>query len=162
MNDDKKKTAKQAQIVLTNKINRLIGQVKQTTIIHGITFEELLNEYLTDEFKRIRRSTYYNHKTMQQTLLEIFPASSLVENMTPLIISQKLEEVMYGERKLSSGYVSKFKYFMHAVFNFAVEHSYVDSNQINEVKLNYKSPISGQQIKNKFLEDNEMEALLNY
>ena len=36
MNDDKKKTAKQAQIILNNKINKIISQVKRTTLIHCI------------------------------------------------------------------------------------------------------------------------------
>ena len=162
MDNDKKKTAKQAQIILNNKINKIISQVKRTNLIHNVTFESLLTEYLDDEKKRVRRSTYYNHRTMKQTLLTIFPSDSLVENITSLIISQKLEELMYGDRKLSSGYVSKFKYFLHSIFDYAVEHSYIENNPVNDVKLNYKSPISGQQIKNKFLEENEMKELLDY
>lgn len=162
MNDDKKKTAKQAQIILNNKINKIISRVKRTTLIHNVTFESLLNEYLDDEKKRVRRSTYYNHMTMKRTLLSMLPPDSLVENITSLVISQKLEELMYGDRKLSSGYVSKFKYFLHSIFDYAVEHSYIKSNPVNDVKINYKSPISGQQIQNKFLEESEMKALLDY
>lgn len=162
MNDDKKKTAKQAQIILTNKINKIISQVKKAGIIHGVTFATLLAEYLNEESKRVRRSTYYNHKTMERTLLSIFPPESLVENITPLVISEKLENLMYSERKLSSGYVSKFKYFLHSIFEYAVEHSYTKSNPVDKVKINYASPVSSQQIQNKFLEDNEMKALLKY
>ena len=71
MNDDKKKTAKQAQIILNNKINKIISRVKRTTLIHNVTFESLPTEYLDDEKKRVRRSTYYNHMTMKRTLLSI-------------------------------------------------------------------------------------------
>ena len=69
MNDDKKKTAKQAQIILNNKINKIISRVKRTTLIHNVTFESLLTEYLDDEKKRVRRSTYYNHMTMKRTCI---------------------------------------------------------------------------------------------
>ena len=66
MNDDKKKTAKQAQIILNNKINKIISRVKRTTLIHNVTFESLLTEYLDDEkkcqhrFKIVRNHRFKN------------------------------------------------------------------------------------------------------
>lgn len=162
MPDKKKHTAREAQLILNNKINKLISQVRKTKVIHGVTLENLLSEYISNEAKRVRRSTYYNHKTMQQTLLKIFSPDTLVENMTPMIITKKLEELMYGERHLSSGYVSKFKYFVHAIFDYAVEHSYIKNNPVNEVKLNYPSPVGGQKIRDKFLEEAELTDLLRY
>lgn len=162
MDNDKKKTAKEAQIILNNKINKIISQVRKTKLITGVTFGALLDEYLADEAKRVRRSTYFNHKTMQRTLIDALGADSLITNLTPLIITKTLENLMYGERHLSSGYISKFKYFLHSVFGFAVEHSYLEHNPMNEVTIKYSSPISGQQIKDKFLEPKELDALFKY
>lgn len=162
MDNNKKKTAKEAQIILNDRINKKISQVKKTKVIHGITLESLLNEFLEEEKRRVRRSTYYNHRTMVQTLLDVFDPDSLVEKLTPLIIGKKLEDLMYSKRSLSSGYVSKFKYFMHAAFEYAVSRSYADQNPVDKVKINYKSPVSGQQIKNKFLEKDELDALIKY
>lgn len=105
MDNDKKKTAKEAQIILNNKINKIISQVRKTKLITGVTFGVLLDEYLADEAKRVRRSTYFNHKTMQRTLIDALGADSLITNLTPLIITKTLENLMYGERHLSSGYI---------------------------------------------------------
>ncbi|MBB1080191.1 site-specific integrase [Limosilactobacillus sp. STM2_1] len=160
--DKRKKTIKEAQIALTNKINKLISEVKSGKIVHGITFKQLLDEYSEYEKAQIKRSTYYNHQTMINTLTDIFDPDSLVENFTSLVLTEKLEELMYGDRNLSSGYVSKYKYYLHKLFEYAVKHSYIKENPIDKVELNYKSPVSGQQIKDKFLEESELKAVLKY
>lgn len=72
LKDKRKKTIKEASIALTNKINKQISEVKQGKIIHGITLKQLLDEYTDYEEPRIKRSTYYNHQTMVNTLLDIF------------------------------------------------------------------------------------------
>ena len=145
-----------------NKINKQISEVKQGKIIHGITLKQLLDEYTNYEEPRIKRSTYYNHQTMVNTLLDIFGKDALIENFTPLIITDTLENLMYGDRDLSSGYVSRYKYYLHKVIDYAVKHSYIKENPVDKVKIDYKSSISGQQIKDKFLEDDELKAVLEY
>ncbi|MEW7090810.1 hypothetical protein [Limosilactobacillus reuteri] len=113
MKDHKKSTAKQAQIILDNRISKALSKVGIGKIIHGITLKQLLDEYTEYEKPRIRRSTYYSHQTMVNTLLDIFGNDALVEKFTPLIITEKLESLMYGDRELSSGYVSRYKYYLH-------------------------------------------------
>lgn len=49
---------------------------------------------------------------MVNTLLDIFGKDALIENFTPLIITDTLEKLMYGDRDLSSGYVSRYKYYL--------------------------------------------------
>lgn len=162
MKDDKKKTAKQAQIILNDRINKAVSKVHQGKIIHGITIEALLNEFSEYERERVKRSTYYNHQTMIRTILSIFEDDSLVENFTSLVLTEQLENLMYGERHLSSGYVAKYKYFLHRVFDYAVKHSYIKENPVDKVELDYKSPVSGQQIKNKFFDSEELEKFLQF
>lgn len=162
MKDDRKSTKKQAQIILDSRITKALSKVRQGKIIHGITLKELLDEYADYEKPRIKNSTYYNHQTMINTLLDVFDKDSLVENLTPLIITDTLEKLMYGNKNLSSGYVSRYKYYLHKVLDYAVKHSYVKENPVDKVKIDYKSPVNGQQIKDKFLEDDELEAVLGY
>ncbi len=162
LKDKRKKTIKEASIALTNKINKQISEVKQGKIIHEITLKQLLDEYTDYEEPRIKRSTYYNHQTMVNTLLDIFGKDALIENFTPLIITDTLEKLMYGDRDLSSGYVSRYQYYLHKVIDYAVKHSYIKENPVDKVKIDYKSSISGQQIKDKFLEDDELKAVLEY
>ena len=162
MKDHKKSTAKQAQIILDNRISKALSKVGIGKIIHGITLKQLLDEYTEYEKPRIRRSTYYSHQTMVNTLLDIFGNDALVEKFTPLIITEKLESLMYGDRELSSGYVSRYKYYLHKLFDYAVKHSYTKDNPVDNVKIDYKAPANGQQIKDKFLEADELKAVLKY
>ena len=45
---------------------------------------------------------------------------------------------------------------------FAVKNSYVKKNPVDGIEIDYKTPVSGVKIKNKFLEDDELKALFNY
>ena len=162
MKDDRKSTKKQAQLILNNRITKILSKVNQGKIIHGVTIKQLLDEYSDYEKSRIKRSTYYSHQTMVRTILDIFDNDSLVENFTALVLTEQLEKLMYGERNLSSGYVAKYKYFLHRVFDYAVKHSYIKNNPIDKVELNYKSPVGGQQIKNKFFNAEELQRFLGY
>ena len=45
MKDHKKSTAKQAQIILDNRISKALSKVGIGKIIHGITLEQLLDEW---------------------------------------------------------------------------------------------------------------------
>ena len=99
---------------------------------------------------------------MVNTLLDIFGNDALVEKFTPLIITEKLESLMYGDRELSSGYVSRYKYYLHKLFDYAIKHSYAKDNPVDNVKIDYKAPANGQQIKDKFLEADELKAVLKY
>ena len=96
MQDSKKKTAKEAQIILNNRINKIISQVDNSKLVHGVTLKELIEEFKIDEKKRVRRSTIYNHQTMINTILNEFDKDTLVENITPLVISDFIENLMYG------------------------------------------------------------------
>lgn len=54
MKDDKKKTAKQAQIILNDRINKAVSKVHQGKIIHGITIE------CQHRFKIVRNHRFKN------------------------------------------------------------------------------------------------------
>lgn len=46
LKDKKKSTIKEASIVLTNKINKLLSEAGNGKIIHGVTLESLLDEFM--------------------------------------------------------------------------------------------------------------------
>jgi len=162
MQDSKKKTAKEAQIILNNRINKIISRVDNSKLVHGVTLKELIGEFKIDEKKRVRRSTIYNHQTMINTILNEFDKDTLVENITPLVISDFIENLMYGKRHISSGYGAKYKYFFHNLMEFAVKHSYVKENPVDKVEIDYPSPVSKGKIENKFFESNELNKFLKF
>ena len=160
--DKRKSTVKQARIVLNKKIEKKLNEVQQGTITHGVTLGQVLDEYKAESKNRVRRSTYYNHLTMLKVMRDYFGEDALVERITSKAIIKFIEDLMYGDREISSGYASKYKYFCHTVMEFAVKNSYVKKNPVDGIEIDYKTPVSGVKIKNKFLEDDELKALFNY
>lgn len=161
LKDKKKSTIKEASIVLTNKINKLLSEAGNGKIIHGVTLESLLDEFMAVAKQKYRRTTYYNYKGMQKTIIAELGADVLVENLTPRIISGFLENLMYGDRGISGAYASKYKYYFHEVMAFAVKRSYIKKNPVDEITVDYKSPVSSK-IEDKFFEQFELEEFLKY
>lgn len=98
---------------------------------------------------------------MQKTIIAELGADVLVENLTPRIISGFLENLMYGDRGISGAYASKYKYYFHEVMAFAVKRSYIKKNPVDEITVDYKSPVSSK-IEDKFFEQFELEEFFKY
>lgn len=162
LQDKRKSTIKEAKIALTNEINRRISQVKNGKLIHGITLEQLLDEFMKVYKRRVKTSTYYNRVTIKDRLLKELGKDTLVENITSKIIKNKLESMMYGENKISSAYVSQYKYFLNHIMDYAISQSYLKDNPVKNVELDYPSSISGGKIANKFFEEDELEDFLEF
>lgn len=162
MKDGRKSTAKEAQIILNNRINERIRKVKHGKIVSGVTLSQLLDEYVKDNKKRVRNSTHHNHLTMKKRIEHHFPDDTLVANITPLVVSDFIESLLYGDDKISSGYASKYKYFFHSIMEFAVKHSYIKENPVDKVEIDYPSPASKGKIEDKFLEDDELKEFFKF
>lgn len=153
---------KEAEMVLTERINKKISEVKRTDIIQGVRFGELVDEFLAYSKQRIRRTTYFNHLTMAKNLRETIDNNALVTKLTPLFLTKVLENLLYGERQLSNGYVSKYKIFLHQILDYAVERSYLQHNPVDDIKINYRPNEDRHPTRNKFLEADELRTLLDY
>lgn len=160
--DKRKSTVKEASIKLNRMIETKISEIQQGNIVHGITLGQVLDEYEKETSSRIRRSTYYNHLTMAKNLRTEIGEDALIEKITPKVITNFIESLMYGDRNISSGYASKYKSFVHTIMEFAIKQAYIKNNPVDKVEINYKTPISGAKIQNKFLEQSELDELLKY
>ncbi|MCW4388744.1 tyrosine-type recombinase/integrase [Limosilactobacillus oris] len=160
--DKRKSTVKEASIKLNRMIETKISEIQQGNIVHGITLGQVLDEYEKETSSRVRRSTYYNHLTMAKNLRAAIGEDALVEKITPKVITNFIESLMYGDRNISSGYASKYKYFVHTIMEFAIKQAYIKNNPVDKVEIDYKTPISGAKIQNKFLEQSELDELLKY
>ena len=160
--DKRKSTVKEAMIRLNRLIEQKLSEVQQGNIIHGITLGQVLDEYEKESSSRIRRSTYYNHLTMAKNMRATIGDDALIEKITPKVITKFIESLMYGDKNISSCYASKYKYFCHTIMEYALKQNYVKNNPVDKVEIDYKTPVSGVKIQNKFLEQSELDTLLKY
>ncbi|EUJ33428.1 phage integrase family protein [Listeria floridensis FSL S10-1187] len=83
------------------------------------------------------------------------------QKMTPHYLTEKLENLIYGERQLSNCSVSLIKSKLNAVFQFAKRRGYIIDTSIEKVEIRY-SRNQDSKTKTKFLEDNEYTKLIEY
>ena len=70
--------------------------------------------------------------------------------------------MIYGPRHISNAYASKFKIFLHQLFAFAVKESYLSDNPAEKLEIAYRPSEGGSSTRNKFLEADELNKLLEY
>ena len=157
-----RQATRDAQIILTNKIMKIMAQVNTSQTIRGIRLDNLVNEFMNDYRKRVRLTTYYNHLTMAKRVLNEIGSDALVENISPLVLSNLFDNLLYGPKPISNGYVSKYRTFLNQLFKFAIKNSYRIDNPVDKVEVNYRSDNYSPGTKTKFLEDDELKAVLEW
>lgn len=162
MTKNTKQAQHQAQMILQAKIAKIMSQVNHIETIHGITLQKLVDDYLTNYKPRVRRSTYANAEMMCRSLVKSLDKDALIEKITPLILTRTIEDMIYGPRHISNAYASKFRIFLHQLFAFAVKESYLSDNPAEKLKIAYRPSEGGSSTRNKFLETDELNKLLEY
>lgn len=162
MTKNTKQAQHQAQMILQAKIAKIMSQVNHIETIHGITLQKLVDDYLTNYKPRVRRSTYANAEMMCRSLVKSLDKDALIEKITPLILTRTIEDMIYGSRHISNAYASKFKIFLHQLFAFAVKESYLSDNPAEKLEIAYRPSEGGSSTRNKFLEADELNKLLEY
>ena len=162
MTKNTKQAQHQAQMILQAKIAKIMSQVNHIETIHGITLQKLVDDYLTNYKPRVRRSTYANAEMMCRSLVKSLDKDALIEKITPLILTRTIEDMIYGPRHISNAYASKFKIFLHQLFAFAVKESYLSDNPAEKLEIAYRPSEGGSSTRNKFLETDELNKLLEY
>ena len=151
-----------ARMILQAKIAKIMSQVNHIETIHGITLQKLVDDYLTNYKPRVRRSTYANAEMMCRSLVKSLDKDALIEKITPLILTRTIEDMIYGPRHISNAYASKFRIFLHQLFAFAVKESYLSDNPAEKLEIAYRPSEGGSSTRNKFLETDELNKLLEY
>lgn len=157
-----RQATKEAQIILTNKIMKIMSTVNTTQIIHGMTLRDVVSEYMDDYRKRVRLATYYNRLTMAKRLIHTIGGDALIENISPLVLSDFFDGLLYGDHTISNGYVSKYRAFLNQLFKFAIKQSYRPDNPMDKVEINYRNDDYTTGTRTKFLEDDELKAVLDW
>lgn len=154
---------KEAQLILNRKIQNKLTEIPTEKLVRGITFNKLANEWLVVYKKQVRNSTFDSTKSIVKKLLEVLPPDVLVSNMTPALISSVLEKLLYDDKyNLSNKYVQIVKSKLGSMLHYATTKNYILSNPVNEAKVSWKQKTTAPKIKDKFLEEEELDTLLEY
>ena len=154
---------KEAQLILNRKIQNKLTEIPTEKLVRGITFNKLANEWLVVYKKQVRNSTFDSTKSIVKKLLEVLPPDVLVSNMTPALISSVLEKLLYDDKyNLSNKYVQIVKSKLGSMLHYATTKNYILSNPVNEAKVSWKQKTTAPKIKDKFLEKEELDTLLEY
>lgn len=153
---------KEAQRILEQKITDIVNEYQSGGPIQEVNLQQLCDEFMSQYKKRVRPSSYINKRTVIINFLNTIGKDALVDKVTPKILSNFLNGLLYGDHPISNGYVSKYKISLHQLFEFAKDQNYVKVNPVNEVKVNYPTSANKQTTRSKFLEQDEMKKLLNY
>lgn len=154
---------KEAQLILNRKIQQKLKSLPSSELIDGVRFSELVAEWLPVYKKQVRNSTYDSTQSIMKKVATVIDPDTLVKRITPTFISDALEKLLYNsENELSNKYVQVVKSKLGSMFHYAVNKKYILVNPVDNVKVNWKKHNSSTKIRDKFLEQSELELLLNY
>lgn len=154
---------KEAQLILNRKIQQKLKSLPSSELIDGVRFSELVAEWLPVYKKQVRNSTYDSTQSIMKKVATVIDPETLVKRITPTFISDALEKLLYNsENELSNKYVQVVKSKLGSMFHYAVNKKYILVNPVDNVKVNWKQHNSSTKIRDKFLEQSELELLLNY
>lgn len=154
-------TRKQAQAALEAKIKQRLQHIKDGTLKHGITLKQLSEEWLKNYHALVKYHTYDNAKSRTNKILTDIGEDVLVEKVKPVLLEDYLNSLIY-EHNYKNSSVMKFKGTLGNIFRYAYKHNYIKSNPISEVEVNYRSEEVTEKTSQKFLDDDELQQVLNY
>lgn len=154
-------TRKQAQAVLEAKIRQRIKYTQDGSIKHGVTLRELRTEWLDNYKHLVKTHTYINAKNHSKRVVTDLGADILVEKITPVLIEDYLNQLIH-EKGYKNSSVEVYKGTIGLMLHYAVKHNYARSNPIDKVEVKYKRDNNDERTEAKFLDDEELEAVLKY
>lgn len=154
-------TRKQAQTALEAKIRERLRTIKDGTIKHGVTLEQLKEDWLANYKHLVKTHTYINSESRSKKLVNDLGKDVLVEKVTPVFLEDYLNGLIYKDDYKNSS-VEKFKGTLGNMFRYALKHNYIKKNPILDVEVKYKSDENTEKAEEKFFDDDELNKVLKY
>lgn len=150
---DSAQAIKKAQRLLNEKIAIALDEKEQELI----TFHEVYNEWYKTHIRSLRPSSISVYDAIKKHVLNYVPQEILISK-----IDTKYLQKFFNQLEYSDQYISSFKSTLGLVFKYAYMMEYVEKNPLDNVTLGRRAKTFEdiQRIENKFLEQNEAEALL--
>lgn len=161
LNSKSRAAQKQARIILTERIEKALEKSTLSPVQKNIRLCDAIDKWLEFRKNNTKRSTYISLKcTFQSQINKYFDEDTLLRNITPHFIEKKIDYIQYNSG-LRVNTVKNMYYRLNTFFKWAKQSEYIDKNPMKEVEIVWKRE-EAPNIENKFLEDDEMQAILDY
>lgn len=159
LDKDNRVTRSNAQKVLLSKISK--KQHNPDKNITSITFGKLMDECESIFKKQMRNSSRDNMLAQHKVLINEIGKNALVNKITTVFLNKMMENLMFGAQDRSEDYCNRLKTRLNKMFEFAIEHGYLNNNPAEKLKIKYKPKHEGK-IADFFLEQNELEQVMEF
>lgn len=159
LDKDNRVTRSNAQKVLLSKISK--KQHNPDKNITSITFGKLMDECESIFKKQMRNSSRDNMLAQHKVLINEIGKDALVNKITTVFLNKMMENLMFGAQDRSEDYCNRLKTRLNKMFEFAIEHGYLNNNPAEKLKIKYKPKHEGK-IADFFLEQNELEQVMEF
>lgn len=155
---------KKAQMLLDEKIRKRLNELQTGNT--DITFNQLVQKYLSVAKQQLAYNTWYRKKTTLQKITNDWGVNLIAKNITTQFINKYLDNLLYGnpQHHYANETVNSYKSCISVVFDLGIRYGYITKNPVDQVKIAWRSQSQKrrEEIENKYLEDDEYAKILKY
>lgn len=151
---------KQAKVVLSEKIEERLKKSQYEDIITGKRFGEAISEWLVEYKQQVKNSTYCTSISYIRTIQRQISSDTLLIKISSPLITEMIENLLYKDKR-SNMYCQVILGKLRVFFRWAKKKRYIKENPTDNLEIKWKHS-STSKIENKFLEENELNAILDY
>lgn len=156
-NNKTRETKKRAQEILTNAIQKELGNV----VMDSRTIHSVIEEYKEIYKKNVKRTTFLSVETQYQEFEEFIDSKRIIATITTQDLNRFFDFLLY-QKNLANQTTSAYKSRLNKLFQYAVKNGYIETNPIEGCIIEYKARTESKKNPNKFLEDDEYNRLIEY
>lgn len=156
-NNKTRETRKRAQEILTNAIQKELGNV----VMDNRTIHSVIEEYKKIYKKNVKRTTFLSVETQYQEFEEFIDSKRIITTITTQDLNRFFDFLLY-QKNLANQTTSTYKSRLNKLFQYAVKNGYIETNPIEDCIIEYKVRTESKKNPNKFLEDDEYNRLIEY
>lgn len=157
MDNKTRETKKRAQEILTNAIQKELGN----TVTDSRTLHSVIEEYKKIYKKNVKRTTFLSVETQYKEFEEFIDSKRIIATITAQDLNRFFDFLLY-QRNLSNQTASAYKSRLNKLFQYAVKNGYIETNPIESCIIEYKTRTESKKNPDKFLEDDEYNRLIEY
>lgn len=151
---------KKAQMFLEGKIQAILRHVQDGQVKQGVTLGEVIKEWEPIYRERVRDTTWQTYIVSKKHIKKYIGLDTKVNKISPKFLIHAYETMLYRD-DYNNPTVKTVLFRMNSILRFAYKRDYIANQPVKELDVNWKHNHSTQ-IDNKFLEDNELHAVLDY
>ena len=156
-NNKTRETRKRAQEILTNAIQKELGNV----VTDSRTIHSVIEEYKKIYKKNVKRTTFLSVERQYEEFEEFIDSKRIITTITTQDLNRFFDFLLY-QKNLANQTTSAYKSRLNKLFQYAVKNGYIETNPIESCIIEYKTRTESKKNPNKFLEDDEYNRLIEY